>query len=58
VQHERQSFGGLQAVEHHEQRQPDRVGEQGRVLRVVRVAGADQGLGELGAAQVLASGLT
>jgi hypothetical protein len=34
VQHEREPLGGSQRVEHHEQREPDRVGEERFLLGV------------------------
>jgi len=54
VQHERQALRGREALEHHEEREPDRVREHGVALRVGRVVGLDDGLGEPGTGVILA----
>lgn len=45
MQHERESLGRGQGLQHHHQGQPDRVGEKGFVLGVHPVRGADDRLG-------------
>ena len=45
VQHERQPLGRSERVEHHEQRKPDRVGDQRLLLRVDAAFEADDGSG-------------
>jgi hypothetical protein len=47
VQHERHPLGGSQRLEHHEQRQTDRVGQQRFLLRVDPVLAAPDRLGHV-----------
>ena len=46
VQHERETLGGRQRLEHDEQRQPDGVGQQRLVLGIDAVRAADDRLGD------------
>jgi len=47
VQHEREPLRGRQRLEHHQQSQPDRVGQQCFVLRVYTVLVADDRVGHV-----------
>ena len=55
VQHEREPLGRCQRLEHHEQREPDRVREQRLMLGVDALLGADDRLGHAGLQGFLAS---
>jgi len=46
VQHEREPLGGSERVQHHEQREPDGVGQQRRMLGIRTVRAADDRLGQ------------
>ena len=48
MQHEREPLGGIQRLEHHEQRQADRVGQQRLVLGIDPVRGLTIGSGTCG----------
>jgi hypothetical protein len=47
VQHEGEPLGGVQRLQHHQQGEPDGVGDQRLVRRVERVLGADDGIGDV-----------
>jgi hypothetical protein len=47
VEHERKSLGGGQGLEHHEQRETDRVGYQGLVVGVDVAVGTDDRIGHV-----------
>jgi hypothetical protein len=47
VQDERQPLGGSQGLEHHEQREPDGVGQERFLLRIGLVFAADDRVGDV-----------
>jgi hypothetical protein len=55
VQDERQPLGRGQRVEHHEEREADRVGQQGLVLGLELALKADDGVGDVHIQGLLAS---
>ena len=56
MQHEGEALGGGQGVEHDQQRQPDRIGEEGFLLGVRRFGAAGGGDDGGGVERVLAAG--
>jgi len=58
VQHEREPLGGSQRFENHEQREPDRLGQERLVLGVEVVSAAHDGVGHVRAQGLLAPGRT
>ncbi len=54
VQHERQPLRRSERVEHHEQRKPDRVGDQRLLLRVDAAFEADDGVGHVDVRELFA----
>ena len=48
MQHERDPFGGRQRVEHDEQREPDRIAQQGFLLGIHARLGAHDGIRDVG----------